>query len=39
MLPHIVVSYVVGLGIEFAMAQIKKEEVPKDSWFPGCLSR
>lgn len=37
MLPHIVVSYVVGLGIEFAMAQIKKEEVAEGFLVTGML--
>lgn len=37
MLPHIVVSYVVGLGIEFAMAQIKKEEVAEGFLVSGML--
>ncbi len=36
-LPHIVVSYVVGLGIEFAMAQIKKEEVAEGFLVSGML--
>lgn len=36
-LPHIVVSYVVGLGIEFAMAQIKKEEVAEGFLVTGML--
>lgn len=37
MLPHIVVSYVVGLGIEFAMAQWKKEEVAEGYLVSGML--
>ncbi|WP_298650343.1 NADH:ubiquinone reductase (Na(+)-transporting) subunit B [uncultured Proteiniphilum sp.] len=36
-LPHIVVSYVVGLGIEFAMAQVKKEEVAEGFLVTGIL--
>lgn len=36
-LPQIVVSYVVGLGIEFAMAQIKKEEVAEGFLVSGML--
>lgn len=36
-LPHIVVSYVVGLGIEFAMAQMKKEEVAEGFLVTGML--
>lgn len=36
-LPHIVVSYVVGLGIEFAMAQMKKEEVAEGFLVTGIL--
>jgi len=37
MLPLIVVSYVVGLGIEFAMAQVKKEEVAEGYLVSGML--
>ena len=37
MLPQIVVSYVVGLGIEFAMAQMKKEEVAEGFLVSGLL--
>jgi len=37
MLPLIVVSYVVGLGIEFAMAQMKKEEVAEGYLVSGML--
>lgn len=37
MLPHIIVSYVVGLGIEFAMAQVKKEEVAEGFLVSGML--
>lgn len=36
-LPQIVVSYVVGLGIEFAMAQVKKEEVAEGFLVSGFL--
>lgn len=36
-LPQIVVSYVVGLGIEFAVAQIKKEEVSEGFLVTGIL--
>lgn len=36
-LPQIVVSYVVGLGIEFAIAQIKKEEVAEGFLVSGIL--
>ncbi|MDD3787775.1 MAG: NADH:ubiquinone reductase (Na(+)-transporting) subunit B [Petrimonas sp.] len=36
-LPQIVVSYVVGLGIEFAMAQVKKEEVAEGFLVTGFL--
>ena len=36
-LPQIVVSYVVGLGIEFAMAQMKKEEVAEGFLVTGIL--
>jgi Na+-transporting NADH:ubiquinone oxidoreductase subunit B len=36
-LPQIVVSYVVGLGIEFAMAQIKHEEVAEGFLVTGIL--
>ena len=36
-LPQIVVSYVVGLGIEFAMAQVKKEEVAEGFLVSGLL--
>lgn len=37
LLPQIIVSYVVGLGIEFAMAQIKKEEVAEGFLVSGIL--
>lgn len=37
MLPHIVVSYVVGLGIEFAIAQIRKHEVAEGFLVSGML--
>lgn len=37
LLPQIVVSYVVGLGIEFAMAQVKKEEVAEGFLVSGML--
>jgi len=37
MLPQIVVSYVVGLGIEFAVAQMKKEEVAEGFLVSGIL--
>lgn len=37
MLPQIIVSYVVGLGIEFAMAQVKKEEVAEGFLVSGIL--
>lgn len=37
LLPQIVVSYVVGLGIEFAMAQVKKEEVAEGFLVSGLL--
>lgn len=37
MLPHIVVSYVVGLGIEFAMAQVRKHEVAEGFLVSGML--
>ncbi|MDR1516907.1 MAG: NADH:ubiquinone reductase (Na(+)-transporting) subunit B [Dysgonamonadaceae bacterium] len=37
MLPQIVVSYVVGLGIEFAVAQYKKEEVAEGFLVSGIL--
>ncbi len=36
-LPQIVVSYGVGLGIEFAMAQVKKEEVAEGFLVTGIL--
>lgn len=36
-LPQIVVSYVVGLGIEFAFAQVKKEEVAEGFLVTGML--
>lgn len=36
-LPHIVVSYVVGLGIEFAIAQVRKEEVAEGFLVTGIL--
>lgn len=36
-LPQIVVSYVVGLGIEFAVAQVKKEEVAEGFLVTGIL--
>lgn len=36
-LPQIVVSYAVGLGIEFAMAQVKKEEVAEGFLVSGLL--
>lgn len=36
-LPQIVVSYVVGLGIEFAVAQVKKEEVAEGFLVSGML--
>ena len=36
-LPQIVVSYVVGLGIEFAVAQVKKEEVSEGFLVTGIL--
>ena len=36
-LPQIVVSYAVGLGIEFAMAQVKKEEVAEGFLVSGML--
>lgn len=36
-LPQIVVSYVVGLGIEFAIAQVKKEEVAEGFLVTGIL--
>ena len=32
-LPKIIVSYVVGLGIEFVVAQWKKEEIQEGFWF------
>lgn len=38
-LPQIVVSYVVGLGIEFAVAQVKKEEIAEGFLDPGSLSQ
>ncbi len=37
LLPQIIVSYVVGLGIEFAMAQVKKEEVAEGFLVSGIL--
>jgi Na+-transporting NADH:ubiquinone oxidoreductase subunit B len=37
MLPQIVVSYAVGLGIEFAVAQVKKEEVAEGFLVSGIL--
>ena len=37
MLPHIVVSYVVGLGIEFAIAQMRKHEVAEGFLVSGML--
>lgn len=37
MLPRIVVSYVVGLGIEFAVAQWKKEEIQEGYLVTGLL--
>lgn len=37
LLPQIIVSYVVGLGIEFAMAQVKKEEVAEGFLVSGML--
>lgn len=37
LLPQIVISYVVGLGIEFAMAQMKKEEVAEGFLVSGIL--
>ena len=36
-LPQIIVSYVVGLGIEFAVAQVKKEEVAEGFLVSGIL--
>lgn len=36
-LPQIIVSYVVGLGIEFAIAQVKKEEVAEGFLVSGIL--
>ena len=36
-LPQIVVSYVVGLGIEFAIAQVRKEEVAEGFLVTGIL--
>lgn len=36
-LPQIVVSYLVGLGIEFAVAQVKKEEVAEGFLVSGLL--
>lgn len=36
-LPQIVVSYVVGLGIEFAVAQVKKEEIAEGFLVSGLL--
>ncbi|MGI6047572.1 MAG: NADH:ubiquinone reductase (Na(+)-transporting) subunit B [Petrimonas sp.] len=37
LLPQIIVSYVVGLGIEFAVAQVKKEEVAEGFLVSGML--
>ncbi len=37
MLPQIVISYAVGLGIEFAVAQVKKEEVAEGFLVSGIL--
>lgn len=37
MLPKILVSYIVGLGIEFACAQIKKEEIQEGFLVSGIL--
>ena len=34
MLPTIIVSYVVGLGIEFAVAQARGHEVSRCGWWP-----
>lgn len=36
-LPQLIVSYVVGLGIEFAVAQVKKEEVAEGFLVSGIL--
>ena len=36
-LPKIIVSYVVGLGIEFAVAQVKKEEIQEGFLVSGLL--
>lgn len=36
-LPKIIVSYVVGLGIEFAVAQYKKEEIQEGFLVSGML--
>lgn len=36
-LPKIIVSYVVGLGIEFAIAQVKKEEIQEGFLVSGIL--
>ena len=36
-LPRIVVAYVVGLGIEFAVAQWRREEIPEGVLVPGIL--
>lgn len=36
-LPKIIVSYVVGLGIEFAVAQVKKEEIQEGFLVSGML--
>ena len=36
-LPKIIVSYVVGLGIEFAVAQVKKEEIQEGFLVSGIL--
>ena len=37
LLPKIIVSYVVGLGIEFAVAQVKKEEIQEGFLVSGIL--
>ena len=37
LLPQIIVSYVVGLGIEIAIAQVKKEEVAEGFFVSGIL--
>ena len=36
-LPQLIVSYVVGLGIEFAIAQVRKEEVAEGFLVSGIL--